>query len=81
MISKGSYKTDVFLPLLSSRLTGKKEYKFSDVDNLFYLGEGYWRAEVVEVDGRIIGFALINPSCPAEEIETVEKAMKILLKT
>ena len=73
-IDRGTYKLEGFLERLAHRLTCNNDASFSDLDGVWYLGGGYWRAKIE--NGKIF---LINPDRTQEEIEIIERAMQILL--
>lgn len=88
VIEKGSLKFDAFLRMLSVRLTLASNWTFSEKENVYYLGSGYWRARpVLDVRGEpgggltstFFGVVLINPDRTAEELAAITAAMRILM--
>ena len=92
-VARGSYKVISFMPMLATRVTGGPEWRWSDGEEVYYLGGGYWRASPVFEDDdpvlignnvvgpdNIVGVRLINPDRTADEIADVTKAMNILIR-
>ena len=78
MILRGAFKFEVFVRGVAQHLCpGSNPVKTSD--RVWYIGDGYWRARPVFVDGKLFGVDLINPDKSFEDIITVEKAVAILI--
>lgn len=71
-------KLESFLRKLALHITGEARAEFVPGEDVWYLGAGYWRAQLIERDGDKF-IALINPSMTAEKIAKVEAAMAILV--
>jgi len=76
-LAQGSSKTESFLNRLSIRLTGERRYAYSEPEDLYYLGGGYWRIKLAISEHRL--WILINPSLRKEQIDTITAAMQILV--
>lgn len=82
MITPGGYKSDYLVRMVSKHLTGEPlPSKFSyGADGLLYLGGGYWRLRRVNDDaGRFLGVCLINPDRTGSELETIERAIALII--
>lgn len=82
-VYRQSWKWNVFLSMVSKRLTGDENWK-EGPDGLYYFGAGYWRGKLVyEGDDNKFniasGIRLINPDKSPEEIAIVTAALNILL--
>lgn len=83
MIPWSGTKKDELLKLVAKRVTdsdrigGHESVYFPEDEEAYltYLGHGYWRAIVCQR-----GIRLVNPDCTIEEINTVEKAVCIILR-
>lgn len=83
MIPRGSNR---FEPWMSGicRIVSPESTRISGEnpdDDLIYIGAGYWRAALVRDDSDlVIGCRLINPDRTPDEIQTVERAVCILMR-
>ena len=84
MIQRGSYKVEIFLELISNRLTGDRhvgiDHNPSTDDVTYYFGGGYFRGlPVYDKEGVFDGITLVNPDLSREELQILERALSILL--
>jgi len=76
-LSQSSWKQEAFLRRLAMHLTGSKDFRYSEIEAVWYLGGGYWRAALSLPSCRL--WTLINPSLADDQIAVVTEAMKVLI--
>jgi hypothetical protein len=67
-----------YLERLALRLCGTAKAEYVESEEVWYLGAGYWRAEVNKSDDGEVSINLINPSLSASQIDIVEQAFGII---
>lgn len=83
MIPRGSMKFEPWISGVCRIVSPEQTQRISEnpQDDLIYIGGGYWRAAMVRDDSdRIIGCRLINPDRTPDEIQTVERAVCVLMR-
>lgn len=79
MILRGSYKPEALYRAISRHFGDGRVRPVSGGQDIVYLGDGYWRAQLIWYnDVQLMGACLINPDRTGEEIALVEQGIAII---